>query len=81
MPVRTNPFKEMPHADSLPNGGNTPLKKVNKRVNVHGKHKPNNNLSARQADFNSMKSSPKGEMKQRHAIENGGFHMPGSNKK
>lgn len=68
-------------ADRLPNGGNTPEKKVNKRVNLKGRHKANNNLETRRADFDRMKSSTSGEMKQRHAISNGGFTRPGSNKK
>ena len=38
-------------------------------------------LESRKRDFASMKTNFKGEVKQKHAIENGGFHCPGSLKK
>lgn len=70
----------VPHADSLPNGGNTPEKKKNKRNNVKTQN-VNSNLKARQTDFDNFKAVRKGEMKQINALDSGGFHRPGSNKK
>lgn len=79
MSVKKQPFKAVPHADSLPNGGNTPEKKTNKRRPVTPSNKPTK-LEIRRRDYDTMKSNNIGEMKQRHAIDNGGFTRPGSHK-
>jgi hypothetical protein len=49
MSVKKGAFVAMEHADSLPNGGNTPEKKTNKRVKV-SKSKIVTKLESRRAD-------------------------------
>jgi hypothetical protein len=70
MSVKKGAFVVMPHADSLPNGGNTPEKKTNKRVKV-SKSKKSSKLDSRRADYDAMKSSGKAGT---------GYHRPGSHK-